>query len=220
MAYDHASLGFEQNADVPAGDTPCRGVLYRSKLIAQWAAFFDGLRIEHVYQPRTFCLAGTTPFTPDFWLPALNAWLVVRPADPVIRDADRWKTELFAREHSSCRVWVSSGAPRAGEWHIEQLGGLARPIARALLLADAALPAERVWVCGANDDSDRLVFDPIDVAGCSPDIRLGCPANPNQDTVMRIAYGHVERFDSDGWIDMGALSRRRLAHPGFDRHPA
>jgi hypothetical protein len=223
MAYDHAALRFGQNTDALGANTSYRGVLYRSKLAAQWAAFFDALRIEHVYQPKTFLLGAATPFTPDFWLPGLNAWLVVRPVDPVIRGADGWKTELFAREHSSCRVWISSGAPRAGEWHIEQLGGqmsgMARPIARALLLADDALPAERVWICGANDDGDRLVFDPVDVAGCTPDVRACCPADPNRDTVMRIAYSHVERLESDVWTGMGALASRRLADLGLDQHP-
>jgi hypothetical protein len=216
MAYDHAALRYGQNADALDKDTPYRGVLYRSKPAAQWAVFLDALRIEHIYRPTTLRLAVTTPFTPDFWLQRLNTWLIVRPADPVVRSADGWKAELFARDHPSCRVWVSSGAPRPGEWHVEQLGGAARPIARAILLADAARPAERVWICGANDDSERLVFDPVDLAGCKPDIRGGCPADPNRDALMRIAYGHVERFEEESWTNMGASARRmadELAQP-------
>jgi hypothetical protein len=211
MAYDHAALRFGHNSDALNVETAYRGVLYRSKLAAQWAAFFDALRIEHVYQPKTFRLAATTPFTPDFWLPRLNAWLVARPADPANRNTDRWKAELFAREQPDCRVWISSGAPRATEWHVEQLGGRARPIARALLLTDSMLPAERVWICGATDDSDRLVFDPIDVAGCAPDIRTGSPADPNRDAVMRIAYGQVEHFEGEGWTEVGMITRRMVA---------
>ena len=209
MAYDHAALRFGQNADALSVETAYRGVLYRSKLAAQWAAFLDALRIEHSYRPSTFRLAGATPFTPDFWMPQLNAWLIVKPADPTIRGADRWKAELFAREQAGSRVWISSGAPRAGEWHVEQLGVAARPIARALLLSDAATPGERVWICGATDDSERLVFDPINLAGRQP--AEGQPADPNRDTVMRIAYGHAERLEGETWTSVGMIARRRAA---------
>lgn len=211
MAYDHAALRFGQNADALSVETAYRGVLYRSKLAAQWAAFLDALRIEHSYRPKTFRLAGTTPFTPDFWLPQLSAWLIVKPADLATRGADRWKAELFARDQSGSRIWISSGAPRSGEWHVEQLAGPARPIARAMLLADASLPGERVWMCGANDGSDRLVFDPVDFAGSSPVSAASSPADPNRDTVMRIAYSHADRVESEGWASVGMLAGRHLA---------
>jgi hypothetical protein len=209
MAYDHAVLRFGQNTDALSSETAHRGVLYRSRLAAQWAAFLDALRVEHSYRPKTFRLAATTPFTPDFWLPQLNTWLIVKPADPAVRGADRWKAELFAREQSGSRVWISSGPPRAGEWHVEQLAGLSRPIARALLLSDAAIPGKRVWICGATGDSDRLAFDPINFAGRQP--IEGQPADPNRDTVMRIAYSHVERFEGDSWTGVGMIARRVAA---------
>lgn len=211
MAYDHAALRFGQNWDALDKQTPYRGDLYASKLAAQWAAFFDVLRIEHVYRPAAFRLAAAVSFTPDFWLPRLGAWLMVRPADPAIRNADRWKAELFAREQPACRVWIASGEPRAGEWHVEQLGGSARPIARALLLADADHPAERVWICGANDDSERLIYDPVDLAGCAPGVGSGRPADPNSDPLMRIAYGHVENLNDEAWAPLAAFAARHVS---------
>lgn len=204
MAYDHAAPRFGPNWET--AETACRGVLYRSKLAAQWAAFFDALRIEHRYRPHVFKLAATTPFSPDFWLPQLKAWLIIKPADQVIRSADGWKAELFARENPDCRVWISSGEPRPGEWHVEQLGPSVRPIARAMLLADALVPGERIWICGATDDSERLVFDPINLAGSSP--VEGRPADPNRDPVMRIAYAHVDRLEGETWTGAGMIARR------------
>jgi hypothetical protein len=214
MAYDHAALRFGQNWDALDKETPYRGDLYASKLAAQWAAFFDALRIEHVYQPAAFRLAAGISFTPDFWLPRLGAWLIVRPADPAIRNADRWKVELFTRERRASRIWIASGEPRAGEWYVEQLGGAARAIARALLLVDAEAPAQRAWICGVNDDSERLIFDPIDVAGNVPYNRTGRPADPNSDPLMRMAYSHVENLNDDAWASLAALAAERVS----DRH--
>jgi hypothetical protein len=211
MAYDHAALRFVQNFEALDNQTPYRGDLYRSKLAARWAAFFDALRIEHVYLPTAFRLPTAMSFQPDFWLPRLGAWLIVRPVDPLIRNADRWKVELLAQELPACRVWIASGVPRAGEWYVEQLGGGARAVARALLLADAEHPAERVWICGVNDDSERLIFDPIDVAGNVPYNRTGRPADPNSDPLMRMAYSHVENLNDDAWAPLAAFAARHAS---------
>jgi len=198
------------NADPQAAPTVYRGVSYRSKLAAQWAAFFDALGIAHVHQARSFLVGRSTRHAPDFWLPELKAWLDVLPADPAIRGAQRWKAEELAKQRSSERVWIASGAPRRGEWHIEQLGGVGPKIARAMLLIDAAAPQGRVWMCGAADeDSDRLVFDPIEKTGAAP--ALGRPADPESDSLMRMAYGHADSLSADTWTSVGSVMERRLA---------
>lgn len=215
MAFDHApqtfaGLGFAGNLDRSAEPAVYRGVQYRSRLAAEWAVFLDALRIEHVYRARTFRVARGVEHAPDFWLPELNAWLDVLPADPAIRGAHRWKTEEVGRQCVGQRVWIASGAPRRGEWHIEQLGGTGPQIARGMLLIDVAAPEGRVWVCGAADEaSDRLVFDPIEKLGMRP--ALGRPADPESDGLMRLAYGRVENFSAETWNSLGMAAERRLA---------
>jgi hypothetical protein len=198
------------NSDTQAVPTVYRGVSYRSKLAAQWATFFDALDITHVHQAKSFLLGRSTRYAPDFWLPELKAWLGVLPADPTIRGAQRWKAEELAKQRPGERVWIASGAPRRGEWHIEQLSGAGPKISRAMLLIDTATPQGRVWMCGAADeDSDRLVFDPIEKIGAAP--VLGRPADPESDPMMRLAYGRVEQFSAETWTSLGMAAERRLA---------
>jgi hypothetical protein len=208
MPLDHVALRFSRNADPEAVDTVYGGIRYRSKTLARWAVFLDALGLEHAHEPKRFPLGRGSFLTPDFWLPSLNAWLIVNSADPAIRDADRWKAGLFASEHPELRTWVSSGAPRPGEWHLEQLGET--PVARGMLLADASEPVSRVWICGATDEqASRLVFDAIEIGtGRSVSRPRSFPADPNTDSLMRMAYGQVERFEGETWASLGAISRR------------
>jgi hypothetical protein len=189
-------------------------VIYASRLEAQWAAFLEALRIVHVYEPQTFALSPGVYFTPSFWLPQLKTWLDVRPAGEG-RDADRWKIELFARQHPEARVWVTSGAPRANDWHVEQLGGAGRAIGRGLVLADAGRPGDRIWICGTNDEaSEHLIFNSIDIGrpNHAPGFGGSRPADPNSDPGMRIAYAHADGAGSDtnneSWTSVGASLRR------------
>jgi hypothetical protein len=208
MPLDHVALRFSRNAEADDAVALYGGVRYRSKRHAQWAVFFDALGLEHVYQPRSFRLGRSISFTPDFWLPDLNAWLVVKPADAVIHDAERWKAELFARERPEFRIWLSSGVPRAGEWHLEQLGET--QVRRGMLLADASEPAQRVWICGTKDEqATKLVFDAIEIGtGRSAPSPRTFPADPNTNSLMRIAYGQVEHFQTDSWSSLGAITGR------------
>src|SRR5689334_4243455 len=122
MAFDHAPLALKEKR------TRHRGQFFRSPLAAQWAAFLSAMRITFVHEAETFAVSPGVYVTPTFWLPQLRTWLEVRPAGEA-RDTGRAAIELFAKQHPRARVWVTSGAPRAGEWHIEQLAGPARPIA-------------------------------------------------------------------------------------------
>jgi hypothetical protein len=207
MAFDHAPLQPSQ------AKTLYRGVIYGSRLEAQWAAFLEALRIVHVYEPQTFALSPGVYFTPSFWLPQLKTWLEVRPAGEG-RNADRWKIDLFARQHPEARLWVTSGAPRASEWHIEQLDGAGRAIGRGLVLADAGRPGDRVWICGTNDEaSEHLIFDSIDIGrpNHAPGFGGSRPADPNSDSAMRVAYAHAERAgggeSEENWASLGELAR-------------
>ncbi len=53
------------------------GYLFRSKLEAKWAVFFDKLRIPYRYEPEAFLCEDGSQYTPDFYLP--ESYLRGRP---------------------------------------------------------------------------------------------------------------------------------------------
>lgn len=61
-----------------AKDTEYGGILYRSKLEARWAQFFDSTKIRHKYELIKIDL-GIDKYTPDFWLPEFRLWVEIKP---------------------------------------------------------------------------------------------------------------------------------------------
>lgn len=58
--------------------TEYRGHLFRSRLEARWAVFFDALGVEWRYEPEGY----ETPhgrYLPDFWLPSIGLLVDVKP---------------------------------------------------------------------------------------------------------------------------------------------
>lgn len=86
-----------------------RGYLFRSRLEARWAVFFDSLKIKWVYEPEGFHLASGEMYLPDFFLPEFNGkkgvYVEVKP-DRVIDS----KALQFA-EDAGVPVLMACGVP-------------------------------------------------------------------------------------------------------------
>jgi hypothetical protein len=54
------------------------GIVFRSKLEADWAATLDEWRIPWQYEPETIILPSGATYIPDFWLPDHGIWLEVK----------------------------------------------------------------------------------------------------------------------------------------------
>ena len=63
-----------------AKPTRWNGIIYRSRLEARWAVFFDALnpRLPYEYEPEWFDTSHG-PYLPDFYLPTLNYFWIVKP---------------------------------------------------------------------------------------------------------------------------------------------
>lgn len=59
--------------------TEYSGVLFRSKLEADWACQFDAMGIAWEFEPRGIRV-GKTFYLPDFWLPRSRQWVEVKGA--------------------------------------------------------------------------------------------------------------------------------------------
>ena len=72
-----------------------KGILFRSKLEAQWAKFFDYLKIPWIYEPAGYIFADGTQYLPDFWLPDSKQWFEVKG---IMSEKDTHKIELLCYE--------------------------------------------------------------------------------------------------------------------------
>jgi len=60
-------------------DTFYQGHLFRSRLEARWAVFFDALEIKWEYEADGYDLGGGIWYLPDFWLPEYKCFAEVKP---------------------------------------------------------------------------------------------------------------------------------------------
>lgn len=52
-------------------ETKYKGILFRSRLEARWAYFFDLIGVQWEYEPEGYVLPSG-PYLPDFWLPKVS----------------------------------------------------------------------------------------------------------------------------------------------------
>ena len=73
--------------------TRYRNILFRSKLEAEWAKFFDSLSIPWIYEPEGFQFSDGTRYLPDFYLPDAHQWFEVKG---IMENYDKHKIEMLA----------------------------------------------------------------------------------------------------------------------------
>jgi hypothetical protein len=66
-------------------ETEYRGVIFRSRMEARWAVFFDQMEIGWVYEQESVSWEHGT-YTPDFFLPRFNCFAEVKPVWPTVME--------------------------------------------------------------------------------------------------------------------------------------
>jgi len=62
--------------------TKYHGFLFRSRLEARWAVFYDSLGIEWEYEKEGYDLGDAGLYLPDFWLPRQKCWVEIKGEEP------------------------------------------------------------------------------------------------------------------------------------------
>lgn len=68
--------------------------LFRSRLEARWAVFFNTLGIKYEYEKEGYDLEGTW-YLPDFWLPEMNSWVEIKGQQPTEEERHKAKQLSF-----------------------------------------------------------------------------------------------------------------------------
>ena len=91
--------------------TKYNGTVFRSKLEANWAEFFDRHGIIWVYEPEGYDFGGLRVL-PDFYLPELNILFEVKG---ILDSLDFKKLASVARAAAKHGVWIIVGEAPAGQ---------------------------------------------------------------------------------------------------------
>lgn len=67
--------------------TVYRGIRFRSRLEARWALFLDEIGLSYHYELEGF-ESSNTRYLPDFFIPAWNTWIEIKPKEPT---SEEWK---------------------------------------------------------------------------------------------------------------------------------
>lgn len=68
--------------DIKPIQTYYDGHLFRSRLEARWAVFFNSGHIKYEYEPEGFILRDGTKYLPDFYLPQMDIYVEVKRDTP------------------------------------------------------------------------------------------------------------------------------------------
>ena len=64
---------------IKAIDTEYNGFLFRSRIEAKWAIYFDALGVKYQYEPEGYLLPSGEKYLPDFFFPKYDAFGEVKP---------------------------------------------------------------------------------------------------------------------------------------------
>lgn len=123
-------------------ETEYNGYLFRSRLEARWAVFFDTLGIEYQYEKEGIELENGERYLPDFWLPNEEVWVEIKPEKPCLDEPGVREYELceaLARESGKI-VWIIGGDP--GYKDIGIPGAIGFTYAIAVFSPDMFVPNE------------------------------------------------------------------------------
>jgi hypothetical protein len=139
---------------VKAIPTNYDGILFRSRLEARWAVFFNALGIDWRYEPEGFELADGTRYLPDFAVLNDNAYVEIKPAgDPFI------KARTFAIECGK-PVWLCAGEPTVRPWSSLSLcaddDGLTELVETEIVYHPWK---RRVWLCPSAGETEDFLSD-------------------------------------------------------------
>jgi hypothetical protein len=98
---------------VHAIETKYSGCLFRSRIEARWAVFFNSVGLEWRYEPEGFKLrtgeGAEVWYLPDFYLPSIRSWVEIKGAVPTTEEDEKCFLLADAVHEMGDRVFIFTG---------------------------------------------------------------------------------------------------------------
>lgn len=85
-------------------ETKYNGYLFRSRLEARWAIYFDTLGIHYEYEKEGYDLGEAGWYLPDFWLPQVQMWAEVKGSKFTEEESEKAKKLVFITGYPVLRL--------------------------------------------------------------------------------------------------------------------
>jgi hypothetical protein len=69
-------------------ETRYAGILFRSRIEARWALFYDKIHVPYQYEAEGYDLNGEL-YLPDFWMPQQGCFIEIKGAEPTLEEQCR-----------------------------------------------------------------------------------------------------------------------------------
>lgn len=180
--------------EIKAIQTEYRGITYRSRTEARWAAFFDEIRLPFAYEPEGIDLDGDW-YLPDFWLPVPGLWFEVKGTAPTPREM---RVVRKLADASRSLVVIAVGTPPTDERYTLLAIQTGREVEEAAFTGWG----ESIFISNESQQFNHLIRGSFDTGGM-PRV-LTEPAR----AVAGLRFGVHERQPTRHEVLRGLLWRR------------
>ena len=155
---------------IKAIPTELGGVTYRSRLEARWAAFFDALGADPIFEHQGYEVHGKG-YLPDFYLAAWKVYVEVKPAHPGAQVTDKlWALDDWLRTKAKSlytpKLLLVCGEPLLDKYRVyarEFRGNVGHEM--QWVFGQGAAGWNGIWLVSVEPDDGTavcLVHDPSD----------------------------------------------------------
>jgi hypothetical protein len=154
--------------------TKYKDIIFRSKLEATWALFFDLLEIKWLYEAKTVTLFDGTSYTIDFTLPDLNVYIEIKPKRPYEEEKSKAKKLSFSERKPIYILYGTVGIPFAYKGEVTENNTLLPNYKHS----DNAIAFKYVYEQNSNENNNNNQENPYtedNVNESGPHVWTECP---------------------------------------------
>lgn len=102
-------------------ETQYKGCLFRSRLEARWAVFFDAMELDWVYEHEGYELGKYGRYLPDFYFPSSDLYIEIKPPRPSQREL--LKPIALAKFFQKRVIVLAGSIPNEGRYIPTEIDG-------------------------------------------------------------------------------------------------
>ena len=143
-------------SDLKPIETKYKGILFRSRIEARWALFYDKIRVSWEYEKEGYNLNGVM-YLPDFWMPQQGCFIEIKGEKPNTKARD--KAQLLSAISEKNVFLFSGGLPTAGFYAMLDRGEINDEQYSICFFPDGSFSGPYLWCLNLQDMAYEIRHD-------------------------------------------------------------